>query len=89
MSVHIGPYTFESSSYEAAVDILTVGQTGEGEDSPEGHVFQYAFGTDDLIGVEFMDARAFVERDGALRITLPDGETVSVLEDVTAALAAR
>ncbi len=89
MSVHIGSHSFSESSYDVERDIFTVGRTGEGEDSPEGHVFQYAFGTDDLIGVEFMDARAFVARDGALRITLPDGQTVSVLEDVTAALAAR
>lgn len=80
MSIQIGTYTFEDVAYNSERDILVLGQTGEGEETPEGHVVHYEFGGDRVIGVELQDVRAILERSGTLWLTLPDGERIDAAQ---------
>jgi uncharacterized protein YuzE len=87
----IGPYTFDHADYDPEGDTLylSIGPLGRekvGEDTPEGH----ALGFDDqgqLVGIEFIGAKWFLERDGKLMITLPVPERVEAPEAVEALIA--
>jgi uncharacterized protein YuzE len=91
VQVTIGPLAFDHASYDAESDVLYlhVGepQTGEGEETSEGHVLRYAPGTGRLIGLTIVGPRETLERDGRLAITVP--ETIeTTAEDLAHALAA-
>jgi hypothetical protein len=78
-SVAIGPHRFDRALYDPDRDILDLslearrGGVG-GEDTPEGHMW---FSRDDEIcGVQFVEPRRQLERDGGIFVTLPDGNRV-------------
>ncbi len=72
----IEPLNFDHASYDAdnVVLYLHVGepQTGEGEETPEGHVVRYAPGTSRIVGLTVLGARRVLERDGRLSVTVPE-----------------
>jgi uncharacterized protein YuzE len=91
VNITIGPLSFDHADYDADSDVLYlhVGepQTGEGEETPEGHVLRYAPGTNEVVGLTMLGARRVLQRDGRLAITVP--ETVEkTVEDLVPALAA-
>lgn len=91
VNIRIGPLTFDWADYDADSDVLYLhvgeAQTGEGEETPEGHVLRYAPGTSRVIGLTVLGARQALERDGRISITVP--ETVeTTAEDLAPALAA-
>jgi uncharacterized protein YuzE len=91
VNITIGAVTFDHATYDADSDVLYlhVGepQTGEGEETPEGHVIRYAPDTNRIIGLTVINPHYILERDGHLTVTLP--ETVETSADVLApALAA-
>jgi hypothetical protein len=54
-------------------------QSGEGEETPEGHVLRFAPGTQQIVGLTVINARHLIERDGRLVVTVP--ETVEASAD--------
>ncbi len=74
-AIRIDGLTFDHASYDAQGDVLYlhVGQpqpAAESEETVEGHVLRY----DDhgrIIGVTIVNARWYLERDGAITVTLP------------------
>jgi hypothetical protein len=61
--------------------------TAEGEETPEGHLVRFAPGTQRVVGLTIINARAVLDRDGRLIVTVP--ETVEASADELApALAA-
>ena len=91
VNVHIGPLTFDRADYDAEGDVLYlhVGEPveAEGEETPEGHVVRFEPGTQRVVGLTVINARAVIERDGRLVVTV--SETVEASADELApALAA-
>lgn len=91
VNITIGPLSFELADYDADNDVLYLHagppQTGEGEETPEGHVVRYAPGTSQIVGLTVLGARRVLERDGHLSVTVP--ETVeTTAEQLAPALAA-
>ncbi len=91
VNITIGPLSFDHADYDAEGDVLYlhVGepQTGEGEETPEGHVVRYASGTSRIVGLNVLGARRILARDGHLAVTVP--KTVeTTAEDLAPALAA-
>jgi hypothetical protein len=91
VNITIGPVSFDHADYDAENDVLYlhVGepQTGEGEETPEGHVVRYAPGTHQIVGLTVMSPRHMLGRDGHVAVTIP--ETVeTTAEDLAPALAA-
>jgi hypothetical protein len=59
-------------------------QSGEGEETPEGHVIRFAPGTQKIVGLTIIKARRVLDRDGRLIVTVP--ETVeATAQDLAAA----
>lgn len=87
VNVKIGSLNFDHADYDAAGDVLYlhVGQPqpGEGEETPEGHVLRFAPGTQRVVGLTVINARALLNRDGRLIVTIP--ETVEASADEIAA----
>jgi uncharacterized protein YuzE len=87
MTITIGSSTFDNVFYDADVDVLYlhVGDPSSAVDfdeSPEGHALRFdADGR--LVGVTIIGAKALIDHDGEIRITLP--EIVHVGSDVVAA----
>ena len=48
---------------------------GEGEETPEGHVLRFEPGTQRIVGLTVLGAQAILDRDGELRITIPESLT--------------
>jgi len=75
VSIGIGSLRFDHADYDAANDVLYLHigepQSGEGEETPEGHVVRYAPGTNQVVGVTLLGARHALARDGRLPITVP------------------
>jgi uncharacterized protein YuzE len=75
VSIDIGSLRFDHADYDAANDVLYLHigepQSGDGEETPEGHVVRYAPGTSRVIGLTLLGARHVLARDGRLAITLP------------------
>ena len=70
------PLVFDHADYDA-----------EGEETPEGHLVRFAPGTQRVVGLTIVNARAVLDRDGRLIVTVP--ETVEASADELApALAA-
>lgn len=72
----IGPLTFNRANYDETNDVLylSVGepQKAEGEETPEGHVLRYVPGTERVIGLTLLSPRHFLDRDGALVVSVPE-----------------
>jgi hypothetical protein len=79
--IKAGPYTFNSVDYDEGGDVLYVSlnapKPGIGEETPELHVWR--FDQDgSFTGITFVSPRELYRREGALWVTLPDGERVTV-----------
>lgn len=76
VSIKIGPVTFDRADYDAESDVLYlhVGEPreAEGEETPEGHVLRYSPGTQEIAGLTVLGAQRILDRDGELRITIPE-----------------
>ena len=83
VNVRIGPLVFDHADYDAGGDVLYlhVGEptSGEGEETPEGHVVRFAPGTQRVVGLTVINARSVLDRDGRLVVTVP--ETVEASAD--------
>ena len=76
VNITIGPLSFDHADYDAESDVLYlhVGepQTGEGEETPEGHVIRYSPGTSLVVGLTVMGPRRILAGDGRLVVTIPE-----------------
>jgi uncharacterized protein YuzE len=78
----IGPHTFDHASYDKRGDVLylSVGRPRAavyGDETPEGHVLRYDE-QGDLVGLTVIGAKAYLDRDGMLAITMPVPERLEV-----------
>ena len=84
LNIHIGPLVFDHADDDLDGDVLYlhVGQpqSGEGEETPEGHVIRFAPGTQRIIGLTVINARHVLERDGRLVVTVPETVEASAAE---------
>lgn len=90
VKITIGSTTFDHADYDAENDVLYlhVGepQGAEGEETPEGHVLRYAPGSQRIVGLTVLGAQRILERDGELRVTIPESVKASA-GDLAPALA--
>jgi hypothetical protein len=90
VNIKIGPATFDHADYDAEHDVLYlhVGkpESGQGEETPEGHVIRFAPGTNRIVGLTIMSPRFILERDGQLTVTIPETVEASA-DDLAPALA--
>jgi uncharacterized protein YuzE len=91
VNIRIGPVAFDHADYDAENDVLYlhVGEPreAEGEETPEGHVLRFEPGTQRIVGLTVLGAQAILDRDGELRITMPESVKASA-DDLAPALAA-
>jgi uncharacterized protein YuzE len=91
VNIRIGPVVFDHADYDPENDMLYlhVGepQEAEGEETPEGHVLRFEPGTQRIVGLTVLGAQAILDRDGELRITIPESVKASA-DDLAPALAA-
>lgn len=91
VNIRIGPVAFDYADYDAENDMLYlhVGapKEAEGEETPEGHVLRFEPGTQRIVGLTVLGAQAILDRDGELRITIPESVKASA-DDLAPALAA-
>jgi uncharacterized protein YuzE len=91
MIINIGHFVFDNVFYDADVDVpyLHMGDPSSAVDfdeSPERHALRFD-AEGNLVGVTILNAKLLIERDGELKITVP--EVVHVGSDAVApALAA-
>jgi hypothetical protein len=85
------PGRLDHADYDAENDVLSlhVGepQEAEGEETPEGHVLRFEPGTQRIVSLTVLGAQAILDRDGELRITIPESVKASA-DDLAPALAA-
>jgi uncharacterized protein YuzE len=91
VNIRIGPVVFDYADYDAESDVLYLHigkpEGAEGEETPEGHVLRFEPGTQRIVGLAALGAQAILDRDGELRITIPESVKVSA-DDLAPALAA-
>lgn len=91
VDIRIGPVVFHHADYDAESDVLylPVGEPKEavGEETPEGHVLRFEPGTQRILGLTVLGVQAILDRDGELRITIPESVKASA-DDLAPALAA-
>jgi uncharacterized protein YuzE len=91
VNIRIGSVAFDLADYDAENDVLYlhVGepQGAEGEETPEGHVLRFEPGTQRIVGLTVLGAEAILDRDGELRVTIPQSVKASA-DDLAQALAA-
>lgn len=91
VNITIGHVVFDHADYDADNDVLYlhVGepQEAEGEETPEGHVLRYVSGTRRIVGLTVLGAQRILDRDGELRVTIPESVKASAA-DLAPALAA-
>ncbi len=91
VNIRIGHITFDHADYDADSDVLYlhVGepQKAEGEETPEGHVLRYAPGSQRIVGLTVLGAQRILDREGELRVTIPESVKASA-DDLAPALAA-
>lgn len=91
VSIKIGPVTFDRADYDVENDVLYlhVGEPreAEGEEAPEGHVLRHAPSSQEIVGLTVLGAQRILDRDGELRITIPESVKASAA-DLAPALAA-
>ncbi|MHB1538482.1 MAG: DUF2283 domain-containing protein [Solirubrobacteraceae bacterium] len=86
MTVKIGAATFDNVFYDADVDVLYlhVGEPSTAVDfdeSPEGHALRFDV-SGRLVGVTIVGAKALLDAEGEIKITVP--EVVHVASDEVA-----
>lgn len=89
--IHLGPYTFDRVEYDAESDVLymSVGKSRpayDAPDTPEGHGLRYAE-NNELIGVTLVNAKWWLEKEGEIKVTLPQSPAVADTLEIEAALA--
>jgi hypothetical protein len=81
VSLRAGPYVFSHVTYDPPSDVLyaAIGRPGSGrrEATPESHYLRFD-GQNRFSGVILMNPRARLERDGAVYLSLPEGDRVRV-----------
>ncbi len=81
MSLRAGPYTFSHVTYDPPSDVLyaAIGRprAGSRERTPESHYLRFD-GRGRFSGVILMNPREQLERDGAVYLSLPEGDRVRV-----------
>jgi uncharacterized protein YuzE len=86
MTITIGSNTFDNVFYDAEVDVLYLhkgdpASAVDFDESPEGHALRFG-GNGNLVGVTIVGAKTLLDRDGEIKITVPevmrlDSKTVS------------
>jgi uncharacterized protein YuzE len=86
MTITIGSNTFDNVFYDADVDVLYLhkgdpASAVDFDESPEGHALRFD-GDGNLVGVTIVGAKRHLDREGEIKITVPevmrvDSETVS------------
>jgi uncharacterized protein YuzE len=82
MTLRIANIDFDRVDYDADGDVLYLaagdpGRAVEFDETPEGHAVRFdAHGA--IVGITIVNARALIEREESIRITLP--ETISAAE---------
>ena len=76
MTITIGTFTFDNVFYDAEVDVLYLhmgdpSTAVDFDESPEGHALRFGIGGD-LVGVTIPNAKLLLERDGEIKITVPE-----------------
>jgi uncharacterized protein YuzE len=91
VNIRIGPVIVDHADYDAENDVLylLVGEPkdAEGEETPEGHVLRFEPGTRRIVGLTVLGAQAILDRDGELRVSIPESVNASA-DDLAPALAA-
>ena len=81
VSIDIGSLRFDHADYDAANDVLYLHigepQSGEGEETPEGHVVRYMPRTGRVVGLPLLGARRALTHDGRLALTVPTTVTMT------------
>jgi uncharacterized protein YuzE len=76
VTITIGTFTFDNVFYDAEVDVLYLhmgdpSTAVDFDESPEGHALRFdADGS--LVGVTILNAKLLIERDGEIKITVPE-----------------
>lgn len=88
MTLRIANIDFDQVSYDADADVLYLSagdpaRAVEFDETPEGHAVRFSI-DGALVGITIVNARALIEAQGDIRITLP--ETISAA-DIAPALA--
>ena len=82
MTLRIANTDFDRIRYDADADVLYLAagdpaRAVEFDETPEGHALRFdADGA--LVGITIVNARALIDQDGSIRITLP--ETISAAD---------
>jgi uncharacterized protein YuzE len=89
MTITIGTITFDQVAYDAEGDVLylSVGEPRQAADSygtVEGHNVRYDE-QGQVIGLTLVNARWLTERDGELRVTIPNRVPAAALASAMAA----
>ena len=81
MSLRAGRYTFSHVTYDPPSDVLyaAIGRPrpGRREETPEAHYLRFD-SRDRFSGIIFMNPREQLEREGAVFVSLPEGDRVRV-----------
>jgi hypothetical protein len=81
VSLRAGPYTFSHVTYDPPSDVVyaSIGRPRPGRrvETPESHYLRFD-SRDRFSGIIFMNPRAQLERDGAVYVSLPEGDRVRV-----------
>ncbi len=81
MSLRAGPYTFSHVTYDPPSDVLyaAIGRPRPGRrvETPESHYLRFD-GMDRFSGITLMNPREQLEREGAVYVSLPEGDRVRV-----------
>jgi uncharacterized protein YuzE len=76
MTITIGSTTFDNVFYDAEVDVLYLhngdpSAASDFDESPEGHALRFDR-EGKLVGVTIVGAKQLIEKDGEIKITLPE-----------------
>lgn len=81
VSLRAGPYTFSHVTYDPPSDVLyaAIGRPRPGRrvETPESHYLRFD-SRDRFSGIIFMNPRDQLEREGAVYVSLPEGDRVRV-----------
>lgn len=84
VNITIGHVVFDHADYDAENDVLYlhVGEPreAEGEETPEGHALRHAPGSRRIVGLTVLGAQRILDRDGELRVTIPESVKASAAE---------
>jgi hypothetical protein len=81
VSLRAGPYTFSHVTYDPPSDVVyaSIGlpRPGRRVETPESHYLRFD-SRERFTGITLMNPRAQLERDGAVYVSLPEGDRVRV-----------